>query len=349
MIASEFLLSASGLGELIIQNTQIFETGKVLAAVLVDHDRREHPDGDRPHARELLLALEGGRVTTAAQPRIVAAPLRLTTGTGTFLLRLATGFVLLLIWEGLVRWLAPSYVARPTGVIQAIPRVVRNESTPLTALAGGFWPSVETTLVAVLEGLVIGVVFGVIVGLAMGRLRDVDSGLRIYVNAFFALPTIAVLPLMTLWFGYSATARLAIIIFGAFMPVCLNVYDGVRRLPTEFIEVSKTFHARWWNVWFGIALPGVDAVPARRPAAGARPRARRRGRRRVPARAEGARLLHPRHLARVRPERLRRRRARADDHGGLAQLARRRRDAAVPALVPEERVIRRSGDDSGSA
>jgi NitT/TauT family transport system permease protein len=35
MIASEFLLSASGLGELIIQNTQIFETGKVLASVLV--------------------------------------------------------------------------------------------------------------------------------------------------------------------------------------------------------------------------------------------------------------------------------------------------------------------------
>jgi ABC-type nitrate/sulfonate/bicarbonate transport system permease component len=194
-------------------------------------------------------------VTTAAQPRILAAPLRLSTGSGTFALRLATGFVLLLIWEGLVRWLAPSYVARPTGVIDAIPRVVRNESTPLTALAGGFWPSVETTLLAVLEGLAIGVVFGVIVGLAMGRLRDVDSGLRIYVNAFFALPTIAVLPLMTLWFGYSATARLAIIIFGAFMPVCLNVYDGVRRLPTEFIEVSKTFHARWWNVWFGIALP----------------------------------------------------------------------------------------------
>jgi ABC-type nitrate/sulfonate/bicarbonate transport system permease component len=75
------------------------------------------------------------------------------------------------------------------------------------------------------------------------------------VNAFFALPTIAVLPLMTLWFGYSSTARLALIIFGSFMPVCLNVYDGVRRLPTEFIEVAKTYHARWWNVWFGIALP----------------------------------------------------------------------------------------------
>jgi NitT/TauT family transport system permease protein len=34
MIASEFLLSASGLGELIIVNTQRFDTANVLAAVL---------------------------------------------------------------------------------------------------------------------------------------------------------------------------------------------------------------------------------------------------------------------------------------------------------------------------
>jgi NitT/TauT family transport system permease protein len=171
------------------------------------------------------------------------------------LIRVGTGIVLLLLWEGLVTWLAPFYVARPSGVVQAIPRVVMNHSTPFTALAGGFWQSVGTTLLAVAEGLAIGVTLGVLVGLTMGRLRDADAALKLYVNAFFALPTIAVLPLMTLWFGYSATARLALIIFGAFMPVCLNVYDGVRRLPTEYVEVSKTYHARWWNVWFGIALP----------------------------------------------------------------------------------------------
>jgi ABC-type nitrate/sulfonate/bicarbonate transport system permease component len=179
----------------------------------------------------------------------------LSEGNKRTLIRVGTGIVLLLLWEGLVTWLAPFYVARPSGVVQAIPRVVMNHSTPFTALAGGFWQSVGTTLLAVAEGLAIGVTLGVLVGLTMGRLRDADAALKLYVNAFFALPTIAVLPLMTLWFGYSATARLALIIFGAFMPVCLNVYDGVRRLPTEFVEVSKTYHARWWNVWFGIALP----------------------------------------------------------------------------------------------
>jgi ABC-type nitrate/sulfonate/bicarbonate transport system permease component len=194
-------------------------------------------------------------MAAATQAGTLVRPLRVSRGVKNLGLRIATGLVLLLLWEGLVTWLAPSYVARPSGVIKAIPRVVENHQTPLTALAGGFWPSVAGTLLAVLEGLAIGVTLGVFVGLTMGRLRDADAALKLYVNAFFALPTIAVLPLMTLWFGYSGTARLALIIFGAFMPVCLNVYDGVRRLPTEFVEVAKTFHARWWNVWFGIALP----------------------------------------------------------------------------------------------
>jgi ABC-type nitrate/sulfonate/bicarbonate transport system permease component len=190
--------------------------------------------------------------TETLRPRVGLA---LSPAMSRTLIRIATGFVLLALWELLARWLAPSYVARPTGVVAALPRVLRNETTPLTALAGGFWASVWFTIRAVAEGLGVGVVLGILVGLTMGRLRDADAALRLYVNAFFALPTIAVLPLMTLWFGYSSTARLALIIFGAFMPVCLNVYDGVRRLPTELIEVSKTYHARWWNVWFGIALP----------------------------------------------------------------------------------------------
>src|SRR5581483_3707573 len=167
-----------------------------------DHDRRDRPDGGGPHARELLRALEGGRVTTAAETLRPPRTLTLSPGVRHLAIRIATGIVLLLLWEGLATWLAPSYVARPSGVVRAIPRVVENHSTPLTALAGGFWQSVGSTVLAVFEGLAIGVTLGVLVGLTMGRLRDADAALRIYVNAFFALPTIAVLPLMTLWFGY---------------------------------------------------------------------------------------------------------------------------------------------------
>ena len=171
------------------------------------------------------------------------------------LLRVAAGIVLLGLWEGLVTWLSPLYVTRPSGVAKVFWEVVSNRPTPLTQLSGSFWFDVQTTIVAVFEGLAIGVVAGVIVGLAMGRLRDVEWAFKYYIGALFAMPTIAILPLMTLWFGYTNTARLWIIILGAFLPVALNVYDGVRKLPVTYLEVARTYHARWWNVWFGIALP----------------------------------------------------------------------------------------------
>jgi NitT/TauT family transport system permease protein len=117
-----------------------------------------------------------------------------------------------------------------------------------------FWGNVESTVVACLEGLAIGTVAGVLVGLTMGRLRLADRLLRFYINAFFAMPILAMVPLMQLWVAPSE-ARLAIVSLGAFLPICLNVYDGARSLPAHYVEVAKTYHARWWNVWFGIALP----------------------------------------------------------------------------------------------
>lgn len=181
-----------------------------------------------------------------------AKPVRLGAGLRRTLIRVGTGVLLLVLWEVLVKWFAPAFVARPTTVAKAIPHVLRDDVPPGTP---PFWSSVEATVVAVFEGLLIGVVLGVLVGLTMGRLRTVDRLLRFYVSAFFAMPIIALVPVMTLWFGYTNTVRLTIIALGAFLPVCLNVYDGTRSLPAAYVEVAQSYRARWWNVWFGIALP----------------------------------------------------------------------------------------------
>jgi NitT/TauT family transport system permease protein len=183
-----------------------------------------------------------------ALPRAFALSARLERT----LLRIATGVLLLVLWELLVRWLAPAFVARPVTVARALPHVLANHVPPGTPT---FWGSAEATVIAAFEGLAIGVVAGLLVGLTMGRLRIADRLLRFYVNAFFAMPIIAMVPVMTLWFGFSNSVRLAIVSLGAFLPICLNVYDGTRSLPTHYVEVAQSYRARWWNVWFGIALP----------------------------------------------------------------------------------------------
>jgi ABC-type nitrate/sulfonate/bicarbonate transport system permease component len=69
------------------------------------------------------------------------------------------------------------------------------------------------------------------------------------------MPLTAILPLVSLWFGYTGDARLATIVFAAFFSIVLNVADGARAVPPEFIEVSRSFRGSAWSRLFDVILP----------------------------------------------------------------------------------------------
>jgi ABC-type nitrate/sulfonate/bicarbonate transport system permease component len=165
---------------------------------------------------------------------------------GAFLPRLIAGLVILLAWEFVVRALAPAYVAKPTTVLMAIPRVIVD---PVFLAATG------ATLAAVAEGLAIALVFGIIIGLLMGRSPMMERAIRHYVNGFYAVPMIVVLPLFSLWFGYSPATRIATIIFAAIFSIIINVADGARSVPREYLEVARSFRSGRLSILIGIVLP----------------------------------------------------------------------------------------------
>jgi ABC-type nitrate/sulfonate/bicarbonate transport system permease component len=164
--------------------------------------------------------------------------------------RIVAGLAILVVWEITVRMLAPAYVARPTGIVAAIPKVAANPS---------FWQASGDTLGAVVQGLLIALIAGAAVGAAMGRIRLVDGLLRHYVNGLFVMPMVAILPLVTLWFGYTSDARLATIVFAAFFSIAVNVADGAKSVPPEYIEVSRSFRGTGWSRLFDVILP--SSVP----------------------------------------------------------------------------------------
>jgi ABC-type nitrate/sulfonate/bicarbonate transport system permease component len=169
--------------------------------------------------------------------RLLASPLALKAG---------AGIVLLAAWEAVVRAFAPAYVAKPTGIARVFFGVISNEQFLAAAVA---------TLGAVVEGLVIAILLGLAVGLAMGRISVVERGLRYYVNSLFATPMIAILPLVTLWFGYNADARLAVVVFAAFFSIAVNTCDGARSVPLDYLEVARSFRARPLSTLLDIVLP----------------------------------------------------------------------------------------------
>ncbi len=162
------------------------------------------------------------------------------------LVKLAGGLLVLGAWEIVVRLFAPAYVARPSGIVRALPQALAS---------AGMLRAAGVTVRAVVEGLLIAVVSGTLIGLAMGRVKLVDRLLRLYVNGLYAMPMVAILPLLTIWFGYSSAARLATVVFAAFFPIAMNAADGARSVPAEYLEVARACRARWTDVWFGITLP----------------------------------------------------------------------------------------------
>jgi len=170
----------------------------------------------------------GGLVSTDTQARIVC------------------GLVILLLWELIVRAFAPAYVAKPTGVVMAIPKVIIDPA---------FLEATSITLIACAQGLAISIVFGTVIGLAMGRSILVDRTLRHYINGFNAVPMVIVLPLVSLWFGYTSGARLATIVFAAIFSIIINTADGARSVPREYVEVARSFRSHRLRMLIDIVMP----------------------------------------------------------------------------------------------
>lgn len=160
--------------------------------------------------------------------------------------RFIVGAIILIGWEAVVRLLAPSYVAKPSTVLMAIPGVLADPA---------FQAATGNTLAAVAEGLAVALVIGTVIGLLMGRSPAFESSFRHYVNGFYAMPMIVVLPLFSLWFGYSSGTRFATIVFAAIFSIIINVADGARSVPREYLEVARSFRANRASVLFGIVLP----------------------------------------------------------------------------------------------
>lgn len=185
-----------------------------------------------------------GAVTADAPPRVGGAWRRVATSS--LVVKVAAGLLLLALWQVSVELFAPDFVARPTRVVAVLPSVVAAGELPAAA-----W----STLLSVVEGLLIALAVGVPLGLTMGRVRAVDWLLRFYVNGLYAMPMIALAPLVIVWFGHGDLTRLVLVAFAAFFPVALNAADGARLVPEEHLEVARSFRAGPLHVLFGVALP----------------------------------------------------------------------------------------------
>lgn len=162
------------------------------------------------------------------------------------------GFVvaILIVWEIIAPFISPIFFTSPSKIAVAFYE---------TTVSGELPYFLAQSLEVMVYGLVTAVVVGIPLGVAMARIRRLDWALDLPINALYAMPLVAVVPLLVLWFGIYLKAKIIVVFLFAVFPILINTYQGVRECDKGMIEVAQSFRSSEWRMWQDVLLP--FAVP----------------------------------------------------------------------------------------
>ncbi|MCL4186688.1 MAG: ABC transporter permease [Rhodobacteraceae bacterium] len=115
----------------------------------------------------------------------------------------------------------------------------------------------QNSLIVLFAGLAASVVVGVVIGLLMGRYERAAWVLEPYVNGLYAAPTIAFLPLVTLWLGLYTAPKIAIVVLIAVFPILKNTYAGVATVDQDYLEPAASMRASEFQIFTKVILPAI--------------------------------------------------------------------------------------------
>ena len=159
-----------------------------------------------------------------------------------------TIFILLLVWQMVctVGLVPPYMLPSPIDVFQAFLK-----DLPL------LW---EHALITLQEAF-IGLLLGVVVGFCAAMLMDTFPVLY---KAFYPLliitqtiPSVAIAPLLVLWFGYEMLPKIILIIICTFFPITVGLLDGFRSADKDAIGLLRSMGATRWQIFHYIKFPSA--------------------------------------------------------------------------------------------
>ena len=71
------------------------------------------------------------------------------------------------------------------------------------------------------------------------------------------VPTVAIAPLLVLWFGYEMTPKVILIVITTFFPITVGMLNGFRAADPDAVNLLKAMGAGRFQIFRYIKLPGA--------------------------------------------------------------------------------------------
>ncbi len=171
-------------------------------------------------------------------------------------------------WRAAARWLPPAALIAATLVLwQAATRILRIEPWLLPAptdivraavaargiLAPHVWQTVRETL----AGFCLALGVGLALGVAIDRWTLARNALYPILVASQTVPTVAIAPLLVIWFGYGIWPKIIVVGLICFFPIAVSTADGLRSADPEMIALLRTMGAGPWQLFAKVRFPGA--------------------------------------------------------------------------------------------
>jgi NitT/TauT family transport system permease protein len=165
-----------------------------------------------------------------------------------WMITVASVALLLIVWEIFGRRINPVFGSYPSAIAEAFWELL---------VTGQLWSALYDSLRPFVIGYALAIIVGVPLGLFIGGFRAAEAALGLYITAGYAMPLVALVPLLILWLGLGFAVKVAVIFLMSLFPICINTWLGVTAVPKTLIEVGKSFVAPDTVILRRIILPAT--------------------------------------------------------------------------------------------
>ena len=155
--------------------------------------------------------------------------------------------VILAVWQtasgtGLIsKFMLPSPIDVVKAFIEEFPLLMSNA---------------KVTLMEAFIGLLMGILTGFVMAVVMDRFNKVYQAMYPLVVLTQTIPTVAIAPLLVLWFGYEMVPKVILIVIVTFFPITVSLLDGFRAADKDTISLMRSMGATKMQIFWYVKWPG---------------------------------------------------------------------------------------------
>lgn len=155
---------------------------------------------------------------------------------------------LLAVWQAVcMAGLVPNFMLpSPVEVVQALVK-------DFSLLMSHLW----TTLAEAAIGLAIGVAVGFAFAVLMDKFETFYLAFDPLLTVSQTIPTVAIAPLLVLWFGYGLLPKVLLVVLTTFFPITVALAGGFRSVDPDQIDLLRTMNASEWQIFRYAKLPAA--------------------------------------------------------------------------------------------